>query len=324
MLSLLAAFAERHLGETVGAAEGRPALALPRRLVWDAYVDLDSRVHLIDVAPFHQATDPLLFDWAELGTLAEVAEDAGVDVALEPELRLVPPDGGGVAPSAQLYYGLPHELQMGNGTNVADLIAAAEYAMPASVSLPPELLCGNQTLANATCLRVAAPAAAGNRVTLGPSQRLRGHRPAAARPRWLRATLASAQGAAPGTNSAAPPAAACRPTLARSAAGQRQVFDVGAQRPADAGAHRVVAFVGVLQRGVAQAVDDVGVIAQTAHQGVGAGATVEQVVDMYRYVASAFQKSKASAALLLTVERKSREVLVMWLAYCFCFKVSLH
>jgi hypothetical protein len=28
--------------------------------------------------------------------------------------------------------------------------------------------------------------------------------------------------------------------------------------------------------------------------------------------------------LLLTVERKSREVLVMWLAYCFCFKVSLH
>jgi hypothetical protein len=52
-------------------------------------------------------------------------------------------------------------------------------------------------------------------------------------------------------------------------------------------------------------------------------ATVEQVVDMYRYVASAFQKSKASAALL-TVERKSREVLVMWLAYCFCFKVSLH
>jgi hypothetical protein len=54
-------------------------------------------------------------------------------------------------------------------------------------------------------------------------------------------------------------------------------------------------------------------------------ATVEQVVDMYRNVASAFQtESKASAALLLTVERKSREVLVMWLAYCFCFKVSLH
>lgn len=128
LLSLLAAFAERHLGETVGAAEGRPALALPRRLVWDAYVDLDSRVHLIDVAPFHQATDPLLFDWAELCTLAEAAEDAGVDVALEPELRLVPFDGGGVAPSAQLYYGLPHELQMGNGTNVADLIAAAKRA----------------------------------------------------------------------------------------------------------------------------------------------------------------------------------------------------
>ena len=36
---------------------------------------------------------------------------------------------------------------------LADLIAAAEYAMPASVSLPPELLCDNQTLANATCLR---------------------------------------------------------------------------------------------------------------------------------------------------------------------------
>jgi hypothetical protein len=95
LLSLLAAFAERHLGETVGAAEGRPALALPRRLVWDAYVDLDSRVHLIDVAPFHKATDPLLFDWAELGTLAEAAEDAGVDVALEPELRLADQQGAG-------------------------------------------------------------------------------------------------------------------------------------------------------------------------------------------------------------------------------------
>ena len=128
LLPLLAAFAERHLGETVGAAEGRPALALPRRLVWDAYVDLDSRVHLIDVAPFHRATDPLLFDWAELCTLAEAAEDAGADFALEPELRLVPPDGGGVTPSAQLYYGLPHELQMGNRTNVADLIAAAKRA----------------------------------------------------------------------------------------------------------------------------------------------------------------------------------------------------
>ena len=39
---------------------------------------------------------------------------------------------------------------------LADLIAAAEYAMPASVSLPPELLCDNQTLANATCLRQCA------------------------------------------------------------------------------------------------------------------------------------------------------------------------
>lgn len=39
---------------------------------------------------------------------------------------------------------------------MADLIAAAEYAMPASVSLPPELLCDGQTLGNATCLRPCA------------------------------------------------------------------------------------------------------------------------------------------------------------------------
>jgi hypothetical protein len=70
--------------ETVGAAEGRPALALPRRLVWDAYVDLDSRVHLIDVAPFHHATDPLLFDWAELGTLAYTVEVGGWSDGFDP------------------------------------------------------------------------------------------------------------------------------------------------------------------------------------------------------------------------------------------------
>ena len=39
---------------------------------------------------------------------------------------------------------------------LADLVAAAEYAMPASISLPPELLCDNQTLGNATCLRPCA------------------------------------------------------------------------------------------------------------------------------------------------------------------------
>jgi hypothetical protein len=36
---------------------------------------------------------------------------------------------------------------------LADVLAASEYLIPASIALPPDLLCANQTLANATCLR---------------------------------------------------------------------------------------------------------------------------------------------------------------------------
>lgn len=128
-LALLGAFAARHLGEHRPAAGGRPALSLPSRLVWDAYVDIEGHVHLLDVAPFHASTDPLLFEWAELDRLAEQAEAAPTAaVAAHTELRLVGPNSGGVAPSAQLYYGLPHDLQTGTGTDVATLLAAARRA----------------------------------------------------------------------------------------------------------------------------------------------------------------------------------------------------
>jgi len=39
---------------------------------------------------------------------------------------------------------------------LADLLAAAEYLLPATIELPPDLLCPGQTLGNATCLRSCA------------------------------------------------------------------------------------------------------------------------------------------------------------------------
>ena len=49
---------------------------------------------------------------------------------------------------------------------------------------------------------------------------------------------------------------------------------------------------------------------------------VEKVVDGYRLVASNFRASKQAAALL-TVERKSRELLVVWCAYCLVHQATL-
>ncbi|CAF0856079.1 unnamed protein product [Rotaria sp. Silwood1] len=62
------------------------------------------------------------------------------------------------------------------------------------------------------------------------------------------------------------------------AAGQRQVLEVGGQRPADAGVDGVVAAAGLLVDRVADVVDDVGVVSRAAHQHVGASAAVQHVV----------------------------------------------
>ena len=44
-------------------------------MVWDAYVESSAnRVYLIDLAPFHESTDPILFDWPTLHTLAAASE----------------------------------------------------------------------------------------------------------------------------------------------------------------------------------------------------------------------------------------------------------
>ena len=61
-------------------------------------------------------------------------------------------------------------------------------------------------------------------------------------------------------------------------AGERQVLEVGAERIGDRGQHRVGAFAGVLDHHVADIVDHVGVVAEPARHGVGAGAAVEDVV----------------------------------------------
>lgn len=90
-----------------GAPGGRPCVA-------DVYVDTSRKVHLVDLAPFAEATtDPLLFEWGELSALAERA--AAGNAPASPELRLVGADAGGVQPSAALYAGIPLELQPGQG-----------------------------------------------------------------------------------------------------------------------------------------------------------------------------------------------------------------
>ena len=49
---------------------------------------------------------------------------------------------------------------------------------------------------------------------------------------------------------------------------------------------------------------------------------VEQVIDQYRLVAASFRASEEAAALL-TVDRKSRELLVVWCAYCLVHQATL-
>ena len=61
-------------------------------------------------------------------------------------------------------------------------------------------------------------------------------------------------------------------------AGERQVLEIGAERIGDRGQHRVGALAGVLDHHVADIVDHVGVVAEPARHGVGAGAAVEDVV----------------------------------------------
>ena len=62
-----------------------------------------------------------------------------------------------------------------------------------------------------------------------------------------------------------------------AAAGEGQVFDVGAQRMADAGAHQVAALPGDFAHHVPGVVDEVGVVARAARQGVCPQAAVERV-----------------------------------------------
>ena len=61
-------------------------------------------------------------------------------------------------------------------------------------------------------------------------------------------------------------------------AGQRQVLDIGAQRVADAGLHRVGALVAAFRHHVAGAVHHIDVVARAADQGVVASAAIEGVV----------------------------------------------
>ena len=99
-------------------------------LAWDAYIDVDGAVHVIDLAPFHETTDPLLFSWEELRELA--AADDGASGG-SPELRLVGQGvaEGGIAPSARIYHGWPKELRELQGADVKELVGSAKRAAQA-------------------------------------------------------------------------------------------------------------------------------------------------------------------------------------------------
>merc|ERR1712194_905969 len=88
-------------------------------LVWDAYIDAQARVYVIDLAPFHDSTDPILFSWPELQLLAGSQSPA--------EMRLV--EEHRVQPSAGLYHGVPWDLQQSRDCDsVESLVAKASRA----------------------------------------------------------------------------------------------------------------------------------------------------------------------------------------------------
>ncbi len=121
LVRLLSDFARHQLREA----------ELPSRFVFDAYVDVDERVHLVDVAPFHESTDPVLLEWGSLRAAADALEAAATSPQARPhaaELALVEEGGGGVAPSAQMYYGLPHDLRQHGAADLAALIETAKEA----------------------------------------------------------------------------------------------------------------------------------------------------------------------------------------------------
>ena len=142
---------EEHLGGAL----------LPEAVVWDAYVDANGRVYVVDVAPFHESTDPILFSWAELRELAAEIEaeiDAAEEIALitaqastatvtaaadalppsqlqsrpaelrsrPAELRLV--EEVSVLPSAGVYHGVPWDLQREGCDSVESLVSQASSA----------------------------------------------------------------------------------------------------------------------------------------------------------------------------------------------------
>ena len=123
LLELLRAFQTEHLG----------ALERPADVVWDAYVDAQQKVHLLDVAPFHESTDPILFTWPELRARAAQPAATGSAppeaAAADDLLRLVPADAaGGVRPSARMYNGWPVDVLQAGGEDLGALIATAQRA----------------------------------------------------------------------------------------------------------------------------------------------------------------------------------------------------
>lgn len=115
------------------AAAAERALGV-ERVVADVYVDAGGKAHLLDLSPFDESTDPLLYTWAEVLGLAAAADTelsaAGDRIARvpAPTLRLLDDGGAGVQPSPTIYMGVPLELQPRG---------AAETEQSAADSEPP-------------------------------------------------------------------------------------------------------------------------------------------------------------------------------------------
>ena len=124
LLELLSAFAARTFG---GAHE-----LLPPRVVWDAYVDAEERVYLLDVSPFHPATDPLMYEWDELSRLADDADERLAAARAGPTTD-------GVRLTLRISEAAGERATGGRPTVRAELHIADRATPPSASPSPPEL-----------------------------------------------------------------------------------------------------------------------------------------------------------------------------------------
>ena len=114
----------------------------PHAVVWDAYVESSAnRVYLIDLAPFHESTDPILFDWPTLNALAASAlgmAPAGAATAGNLEVRPSEDTGSSFLAAAALRAVDAHVGTAASLVNAADVSSSGAARRVAELRLVEE------------------------------------------------------------------------------------------------------------------------------------------------------------------------------------------